>query len=262
MMEVGLSTACLYPMETEQALLHVLEQGARTVEIFFNAESEYNVSYLRRLQALLTRYGATVRSIHPYTAAYESMMFFSDYPSRFADSVLQYRRTFSVAAFLGAKAVVFHGARKDLAISMERYCERFGRLAHAAKEEGVLLAQENVARCKCGASGHIADMRRFLGEDVHFVLDVKQVRRAGESLQEMCAAMAGQIICVHLSDAAPGRDCLLPGDGEVDLPGMRQKLETHGFQGPLLIEVYRSDFSNMSDLKTALLAANGKFSPE
>lgn len=259
-MEIGLSTACLYPMETEQALLHVLEQGARTVEIFFNAESEYDVPYLRRLQAILTHYGATVGSIHPYTAAYESAMFFSEYPARFTDSVLQYRRTFAVAAFLGAKLVVFHGARKDLPMSMELYCERFERLAQVAKEEGVLLAQENVARCKCGASAHVAAMRRILGEEVHFVLDVKQARRAGEALQDMCAAMDGQIACVHLSDAAPGQDCLLPGAGTTDLSILRQELDAQGFRGPLMIEVYRTGFSYVSELKTALCTADQIFS--
>ncbi|MFT8887338.1 MAG: sugar phosphate isomerase/epimerase [Ethanoligenens sp.] len=262
MMEVGISTACLYPMETEQALSLVLEQGARTVEIFLNAENEYNITYLRRLQVLLARVGGTVSSIHPYTAAYESMMFFSDYPSRFADSVAQYRRTFAVAAFLGARAVVFHGARKDLQMPMVQYCERFGRLARAAREEGVLLAQENVSRCKCGSSENIAAMRKILGEDVQFVLDVKQVRRAGESLADMCAAMAGRIACVHLSDAAPGRDCLLPGAGETNLSVLHTRLAAQGFQGPLLIEVYRTGFLHFSELNTALSTANRIFSCE
>lgn len=258
-MEVGISTACLYPMETEQALRQVLEQGARTVEIFFNAESEYSVSYLRRLQTLLTRYGAVVYSIHPYTAAYESMMFFSDYPTRFSDSVLQYRRTFAVAAFLGAKAVIFHGARKDLPISMERYCERYARLARAAQEEGVLLAQENVSRCKCGASEHVKAMRYILGKEVHFVLDVKQARRSGEALQDMYDAMSGQIVCVHLSDAAPGHDCLLPGTGQTDFSGLRHHLMTQGGTSPLMIEVYRTGFAAVSELKESLCHAKQFF---
>lgn len=261
-MEVGISTACLYPMETEQALSLVLEQGARTVEIFFNAECEYNITYLRRLQAALTRAGAAVSSIHPYTAAYESMMFFSDYPSRFTDSIAQYRRTFAVAAFLGAKAVVFHGARKDLPMPMEQYCERFARLAHAAREEGVVLAQENVARCKCGGAEQVAAMRRILGNDVRFVLDVKQVRRTGETLDAMCTAMGSQIACVHLSDAAHGSDCLLPGAGQADLPALRDRLAGQGFTGPLLIEVYRTGFIRHAELHTALSLATRIFSPE
>ncbi len=261
-MEVGISTACLYPMETEQALSLVLEQGARTVEIFFNAECEYNITYLRRLQAALTRAGAAVSSIHPYTAAYESMMFFSDYPSRFTDSIAQYRRTFAVAAFLGAKAVVFHGARKDLPMPMEQYCERFARRAHAAREEGVVLAQENVARCKCGGAEQVAAMRRILGNDVRFVLDVKQVRRTGETLDAMCTAMGSQIACVHLSDAAHGSDCLLPGAGQADLPALRDRLAGQGFTGPLLIEVYRTGFIRHAELHTALSLATRIFSPE
>lgn len=261
-MEVGISTACLYPLETEKALFHVLEQGTRTVEIFINTESEFDMPCLRRMQTALTRAGAVVYSLHPYTAAYESMMFFSDYPHRFADSVEQYRHVFASAAFLGARAVVFHGARKDLPMPMEQYCERYDRLARAALEEGVLLAQENVSRCKCGSAENIAAMRRLLGNDVRFVLDVKQVRRMGESPEDMCDAMDGQIACVHLSDATPAHDCLLPGAGQEDLSALYRKLQAHGFAGPLLMEVYRSDFVHLVELRTALSHARRIFSPE
>ncbi|HCC00658.1 MAG TPA: sugar phosphate isomerase/epimerase [Ruminococcaceae bacterium] len=260
-MEVGISTACLYPLETVQALSSVLDQGARTVEIFVNADHEYSIPYLRRMQAVLTRADAEVFTVHPYTAAYESLMFFSDYTTRFEDSVEQYRRTFASAAFLGAKAVVFHGARKEALISMEEYCERYGRLASVAREEGVVLAQENVCRCKSGSIKNITTMRRLLGDEVRFILDVKQARRAGIPAQKMCSAMEGQIVGIHLSDSAPGHDCLLPGFGEADLPGLHRELQKQRFRGVLLIEVYRTGFSAMSEMKKALSVARLIFSP-
>ena len=39
-MSIGISTACLYPMYTEQALEILLDQGFRLFEIFFNTISE------------------------------------------------------------------------------------------------------------------------------------------------------------------------------------------------------------------------------
>lgn len=211
---------------------------------------------------MLTRAGARVASIHPFTAAYESLMFFSDYERRTRDSVEQYRRYFAAAAFLGARTVVFHGARKDLPIPMELYCERYARLAAAAREEGAVLAQENVSRCKCGASENIAAMRALLGEQVHFVLDVKQALRAGEAWGEMCGVMQGRIAAVHLSDHAPGRDCLLPGAGQADFSLLRANLRAQAFDGPLFIEVYRSNFNSLAELPSAQRYAADVFSPE
>ena len=39
-MEIGASSSCFYPMETEKAFLHVASHGFRNIEIFLNSPSE------------------------------------------------------------------------------------------------------------------------------------------------------------------------------------------------------------------------------
>ena len=36
-MDIGLSSACFYPLETEKSVLRACETGAKTIEIFMNA---------------------------------------------------------------------------------------------------------------------------------------------------------------------------------------------------------------------------------
>lgn len=261
-MQVGISTACLYPQETERALDALLAQGFRLFEVFFNAECEISPAAVRRLRAVLSAAGARVASLHPYTAAYESLMFFSGYERRVREGLRQYRRYFAAAAEMGARTVVFHGAHKGMSLSPPDYAARYARLAEVARAEGVSLGQENVSRCFCGASANLAALRALLGGDIRFVLDVKQARRAGEPLEDVLAAMGGQIDAVHLSDSAPGHDCLPPGAGRTDLRALGSALRAYGFDGPALIEVYRENFGAPAELAAARLAAERGFSSE
>ena len=40
-MDIGLSSACFYPLETEKSIIRACETGAKTIEIFMNADSEF-----------------------------------------------------------------------------------------------------------------------------------------------------------------------------------------------------------------------------
>ena len=52
-MKLGISTACYYPLETEKALVAVGESEAGTAEIFFNAASEHEPSFIKELMRIL-----------------------------------------------------------------------------------------------------------------------------------------------------------------------------------------------------------------
>ncbi len=244
----AISTACLYPLETEKSLTVLLQHGFRQFEVFANCESEFSDSFLSELQASLDFYGAKICSFHLFTSGLEPYMFFSDYPRRFRDSVCQYKKYFAKAAKAGASFVVFHGDRKDGKLSLEEYCERFSLLSEAASNEGVVLLQENVARCRSAAMAQISAMKKLLGDKIKFVLDVKQVLRAYESPFDMCDVMGENIAAVHLSDSRQEQDCLLPGMGTFDIKKLCGKLSHYGFTGPLIIEVYRSGFGGYEEL--------------
>jgi sugar phosphate isomerase/epimerase len=250
-MEIGISTACLYPFETEKSLLFLLEQGFRTFEIFFNSDSEISTKFIHMLGARLKEYHASVYSCHLYTSGFEPLFFFSDYSRRFDDSVELYRRYCAALMQTGARVIVFHGDRRDSSITIEAYCDRFYKLSQAVAAEGAILAQENVSRCRSALAADIRRMHEILGGDAKFILDVKQALRAGESPADMLAAMAGSIVNVHLSDHSAQRDCMLPGAGEMDYKRLISSLRQACYDGPLIIEVYRSDFKALEELDAA-----------
>jgi sugar phosphate isomerase/epimerase len=241
-MVTGVSTACLYPCETEKSLLLLLEAGFKTFEVFLNSESELSAQYLGMLHEKLLEYGARVYSFHLFTSGFEPFMFFSDYPPRFSGAAVK----------LGAEVAVFHGDRRESSLPLEEYCERFAKLAGAVAAEGVTLAQENVLRCKSALSANIRRMNEISGGKMKFVLDVKQAVRAQESPLEMIDAMGNSIVNVHISDNSPQRDCMLPGEGEMDFAQFKASLCKSGYDGPLIIEVYRSDWVNLQEFKTSL----------
>ena len=83
-MHLGLSTACLYPMATEESLSRLLGRGFRLFEIFINTASELEEGYYQKeLCSRLKQAGALVTSIHPFTSAFENMLLFSNHDVSF-----------------------------------------------------------------------------------------------------------------------------------------------------------------------------------
>ena len=251
-MRIGISTACLYPMETRQALERLIEQGFRCFEIFHNTSSELEPDYVGRLYERVRQVGGEIYSYHLFTAAFEPLLFFSDYPARFSDALALYRRWAATMARTGARVAVLHGARRDSRLGIPEYCRRFSRIAGSLREEGIILAQENVARCLSGSVASIRRMRECAGPGgMKFVLDVKQAIRAGEKPLSMRAAMGEVLAGGHVSDHSAGHDCLLPGAGEADFAALTASLGRGGYDGPLTIEVYRSNFGAEAELREA-----------
>ena len=67
----------------------------------------------------------------------------------------------------------------------------------------------------------------------------------------MCEAMGDKIVHVHINDNDPSSDCLLPGSGAMNYPKLRKMLCSFGFDGDLIIEVYRKSFEQMEELYEA-----------
>ena len=252
-MKTGVSTACLYPLEPERSLDLLLQLGYRRFEVFPNCMEELSPAYLRDLKGRADAYGAEFVSLHPFTSAMESSLLFGDYPRRTREAFDFYRRYMAAAAYLGAKYVVIHGQPQGHGkLTDEGYWERFGQLYRLGEEEGAYPAQENVRQHRAGTVDFVAGMARYLGDSCGFVLDVKQCRMAGASIQEMARAMGKRLVHVHLSDEGEGSPCLLPGAGQFDHQAFRRLLEGQGFAGTVVTEVYRTSFSQFQELEDSL----------
>ncbi|MBR3630042.1 MAG: sugar phosphate isomerase/epimerase [Oscillospiraceae bacterium] len=247
-MHAGVSTACLYPQYLEDALYELALNGITHTELFINADSDITRTRVHTLQSMLKHYGVTCRAVHPFTCPLESSMLFSDYERRVEDMIGYYRRYFEVMQALGAEVFVFHGNENPFAVSPEFYCERFLRLAKAGKEYGIIVAQENVKRCQSGKLHFLREMSRLLGEDAHFVLDVKQAVRAGEVPVNMLHMLGSRVCHVHISDHGEKGDCLPLGAGSFRIRSFLEVLHTTSPDSSVILELYRSSYRGISDL--------------
>ena len=247
-MTVGASTANLYPALTEDALDQLLELGFRDLEVFVNTESELEPSFIAMLREKAARREARILAMHPFISGTEPYLLFSQYERRMRDGMRLYEKIFAAARELGVKFVVMHGDKLHGVLSEEESIRRFEALCDLGQDFDVTLAQENVVRFRSSDVDYIRAMRAQLGEKAHFVLDVKQARRCGLEPERVIDAMGDRIAHVHISDRDDHRDCLVPGRGTRDFPALIRHLQAAGFNGCLMMELYRTNFGEPEEL--------------
>lgn len=249
MINVGISSACLYPMLTEDAVRLLVDNGVKHTEIFFNSFSELSSDFISGLRRMLIPAGVTVEAIHPFSCIAEPLFLFSSYKRRFEDSLDQYRRYFEAAQLLKCHKFVLHGDRADRhTIDDKEYFERYAKLCEVGKAFGVVVLQENVSNFRGRSPEFIRNMSDYLGDAVSFTFDVKQSVRAGVDPFEMLDAMGKRVRHVHLSDNDADHDCLISGQGSFDNARLFEKLKAIDYDGAVLIEVYRHNYKEEKEL--------------
>ncbi len=248
-MDIGISTACFYPLQTEQALQREVDLGFHTFEVFFNTFSELRPAFLEELKQRAGN-GRFV-SIHPFTSGYESYLLFSRYERRFADGLDFYEHYFEAANRLGADILVIHGEKNMPTFSDGEYLEHFYRLSERGRKYGVRVAQENVVGHRSQSPAFIEKMRTQLGENACFVLDIKQAVRAGVSPHVMCDAMGRGLIHLHCNDHNGEHDCVLAGEGRMDFEKLFRQMAAHGFEGDCVLEVYSGAIQDDGSVRRA-----------
>ena len=243
----AVSTACLFPKPTEDALYDLCLHGIRTVEIFLNAPSEYRPVYVNDLKAMMNRFGMTCRTVHPWTGLQEARMLFSEYPRRAADFLEEAKRVFAAMQILGAEYYILHGAFAG-GCKPEIYFERFRMLCETAKPFGVTVTQENVVKYESGKLRFLREFCRRLGDEAKLTFDVKQAVRAGIQIDEAVRAVGSHIVNVHLSDHSDKGDCLRIGKGRFETVPFFASLAAQGFHGTVTLELYRDSFESAAEL--------------
>ncbi len=253
-MKLGISTACFYPLPVEQALDEIGKLGLHTVEVFFNTESEYFDPLLSEIERRVQANGLEVCSIHPYSAANEGILLFSEYTRRTEDGFDQYRRYFEAGQRLNAKYITYHGERRmgidtDGGI-IDRKIKVYHRLIETAAEYGLTFTQENVAWCRSADPGYLRGLYEAVPE-LRFTLDIKQAHRAGQDWQRFLNAVGDRICNVHLNDFDSAQSCLLPGEGTMDYNAFFSALAALGYDRQVLIEVYKNNFDSLDQIRRA-----------
>ena len=250
---IGISSACFYPEETLDSIKECINLGFKNIEIFMNSFSELEKPYLKTIAEVCRDNGVKITSIHPFTSGFEYMYFFSAYKKRAKDSIdYFYKKYFETAAYLGADYFVFHGdATKAPFFGMDNYCEVLSLIKDTAKAEGVTLAHENVSVARAGNPEFMKEVHERFGEgNLKFVFDLKQTIRGGYDPHKMLDAMGNDIVHVHINDWADG-ECRLPYAGKLNIDEIISRLESSGYAGKYIIEVYRNNFTDNSEILTA-----------
>ena len=251
-MKIGVSTASLYPLHAEDAFAELAKLGVKTAEVFANATCEGQEPIISQIMKIRDENGMTVTSFHPFSSPMESVFVFSEYDRRIAEMMELYRSFFGSMNKLGAKIFVLHGAILSSKCTVSHYLKQFRMLAEAGREFGVTVAQENVSYCLSGRLEFLKTMKRELGEYANFVLDLKQARRSGEDPLEYVEQLGSSIVHCHLSDGDDSRDCLPIGRGTFDFNALIKRLRSNGFDGALIVELYRSNYGDFSELKISV----------
>lgn len=249
-MEIGASTACFYPLETEKALKKLIDLGYKKAEIFFNTVSELETPFVSQMKKQADDGGMKILSVHPFSSNLENNCIFGEYQRRYDDFIGLYKRHCCAAAELGAKYLVIHGAYAMLKrpLPEEHYFERFASLIEIGKREGITVCQENVVRFRSQSVDFLKRMKAYLGEDFNMVFDVKQAIRSGYDPLFVAEEMKDSIVHVHLSDNSPQADCMPPGTGEFDFKKLFSILDTANYKGDYVIEIYSRGYDVEKEL--------------
>lgn len=249
-MNIGASSSCFYPLETEKALERVGSVGIKTTEVFFNSPSELEPEFLKKLCEIKNRYSMDVTSVHPFMSFSEGYNIFSSYNRRFYDSLEFYKNFFEAAATLGAKYFVLHGSRGEKTISDEEYANRLLKFIEEGETFGVHVTHENVVRYSGETPQFMQFLRSCIGEKFKMTLDLKQARRAGIDPFEFVEKLGTSIAHVHVSDFSRFEDCLPPGEnGLFDFERFFEKMKSVGYDGNYIVELYRNNFKDENELK-------------
>ena len=247
-MDIGISSACYYPLETELSLEEVGKSGAKVTEVFFNAQSELKNSFIDILLDIKEEYGIKIASVHPTMSLAESFMIFSAYERRFYEALDQYSRYSEIAATLGAKYIIMHGGKPNGILSDEEYCERYMALKRATLKNGVAVLQENVAKFRSGDIEFLRSMKDILGKDAEFCFDIKQSIRCGLEPLSMIDEFWDNIRHFHISDHSLASDCQLPLNGGFNFENFFKILKNREFEGDCVIEVYNNAYKKFDEL--------------
>ncbi len=247
-MKIGISSACLYPIKTEQALKALGEKGIPVTELFFNSPSELKPQFVAELDKIRRFYGIEINSIHPCGSVGEPYYLFSGYERRYRDAFEYYRQYYYAAGVLGAKTVVLHGDSLAGHIPIEEYAKRLLEMNDEAERYGAAVCHENVNKYRAATPEKVKELCRLTDGKLKFTFDIKQSVRDGCGPEKMYSAMKGNIINVHISDHNGEADCMLPGKGSFNFEAFSDKLKKDGYDGALLVEVYRYAYDKLDEL--------------
>lgn len=270
---VGLSTASVYPENTEAAFRYAAELGYDGVELMVWAESvSQDVSAVR---ALVRRYAVPVQAIHAPCLLISQRVWGSD-------PAVKLERSVRTAEELGATSVVVHPPFRW----QRRYADGFAdQVAELEAGSDVLVAVENMFPMRAdgffGSKEKSAERLRRrggpgpalsafspsydptdCGHD-HYTLDLSHTATAGMDAIKLAKRMGSGLSHLHLADGrgASLDEHLVPGHGNQPCVEVCRHLMDSGFSGQAVIEINTQNARTRRE-RSAMLAQALAFARE
>nr|WP_231951893.1 sugar phosphate isomerase/epimerase [Nocardia terpenica] len=246
---VGLSTASVYPENTEAAFRYAAELGYDGIELMVWAEPASQS--IATVQGYVHRYGVPVLAIHAPCLLISQRVWG-------ADPVAKLERSVHTAEALGAATVVVHPPFRW----QRRYADGFADQVAELEENGpVAVAVENMFPMRAdslfgrgGGAARRLERRGGPGLSVtafspsydptdtgfrHYTLDLSHTATAGTDPLALAARMGSGLTHLHLADGrgAAHDEHLVPGEGTQPCAQVCAALLDNGFRGQAVVEV-------------------------
>lgn len=253
-MKIGISTASLFMrMYNEEAVSYLNSEGVPVCEVFLGTFREYEPSYAKVLKK--NKGKMEVHSVHTLNTHFEPQLF-SGNPRAKEDAYAIVRKVLESAAILKAEYYTFHGqARIKKGVKYNDYrtiSKDFEVLINCCEEYGIGLALENVEWAFYNAPGFFSAIRQG-APGLKGTLDIKQAWLSGYDYNDYLNEMGRDIVTVHVCDRdASGNICVPCERGTVDFKELFKRLDGIGFNGSVLIEVYKNNYSELPELIRSL----------
>ncbi|WP_052068036.1 sugar phosphate isomerase/epimerase family protein [Rhodococcoides fascians] len=246
---VGLSTASVYPQNTEAAFRYAAELGYDGIELMVWAESVSQDA--EAVRALTRKYGVPVLAVHAPCLLISQRVWG-------ADPVAKLERSVRTAEQLGAATVVVHPPFRW----QKKYAEGFGdQVAELESASEVVVAVENMFPMRADRffgrkEGSAARLRKRGGPGAavsafapsydptdsghaHYTLDLSHTATAGTDAVDMMDRMGDGLAHLHLADGrgASIDEHLIPGHGDQPCAQVCAELVRRGFRGQAVIEI-------------------------
>lgn len=249
-MEIGLSSASFYPhIQVENSIKVMKELGFDSGELFLNTYQEYEEDFAKKVLQEKLMYDFNIKSVHSFSSSFEPYLF-DDYKRRRDDMFKYFKKMCRAARIMGATCYTFHGMRigNTENVNWDLVIDLYNKLIYTAAEEGIKLAQENVAWCMSSNINFLQSLIEKCKYPIYFTLDIKQSYRASVPIDEYLKVMNGRLVNLHLNDKDEKSLCKLPGRGKVDFKGLFLKLKDMNYKGPGVIEVYSENYDKYDEI--------------
>nr|WP_281881172.1 sugar phosphate isomerase/epimerase [Nocardia sputorum] len=248
-MRVGLSTASVYPQNTEAAFRYAAELGYDGVELMVWAEPASQS--IATVQAYARKYDVPVLALHAPCLLISQRVWGSD-------PVAKLERSVHTAEALGASTVVVHPPFRW----QRRYAAGFAaQVAELEENSPVIVAVENMFPMRADTlfgrrEGAVKRLERRGGPGPavtafspsydptdtgfrHYTLDLSHTATAGADPLALAARMGSGLAHLHLADGrgAAHDEHLVPGEGTQPCVEVCANLVRTGFSGQVVAEI-------------------------